>query len=274
MTKVKIIKHSKSAVSGKEIVTFEIEYQRFIHAEFLTHRKFSRNSASSRAIPIEKMINHVWNNPSEFVYWGKNKKGMSAGEELTGWRLRVAKWLWKLYAKDACIKAWILSKVTGAHKQNVNRILEPYQNIKVVVTATDWNNFFALRDHKDAQPEIKYLAHMMRIALDNSDPQLLQIGEWHIPYVDSKEGTEDNLKMSASLCAQVSYRTANDSQATADKIYQQLVVSRPVHASPTEHQAQVLNGLESGNFMGKFSGNFDWSFLQWRQTIPHNTVHG
>lgn len=263
MYDVKIIKHSISE-AGKEIITFECTYPRYIHAEVLTHRRLSRNSSSSRAIPIEKMIQDVKQNPVGFVFWGKNKKGMSAKEQLSGIRLFLAKGVWNCMAKISCFAATILSKI-GLHKQNVNRLLEPYSRIKVVITETDWNNFFHLRDHKDAQPEIRELALRMKAASKNSTPQLLQKGEWHLPYVDSKD--EKDLKLSTSLCAQVSFRTLDDDCGKTERIWNTLVVNEPVHASPTEHQATPLEDPNepSGNFFG---------WLQHRSLIKNNVKIG
>ena len=126
------------------ICTLQLKYPRFIHAEFMTHRVFSRSASSSRAIPISKIISQVWNDPAMPVYWGANVSGMQANEELTGWKLSAAKFIWKTSAKVACIFAYGFDKI-GLHKQIGNRILEPWQYINVIVTSTEWDNFFDLR---------------------------------------------------------------------------------------------------------------------------------
>ncbi len=238
--------------SGQRITTFELEYPRFIHAEFMTHRQFSRNAASSRAIPIEKMIEQVEKNPAMPIHWGKNQAGMQAKEEIadTG----IGEEFWGGAACDAVENAEALD-FHGLHKQIVNRILEPYQFIKVVCTATEYENFFYLRDHEDAQPEIAELARVMKGSRSEYNPKHLKVGEWHLPYVDleCKFGhrfysvgglpveVEDAIKISASLCAQVSYRKADQSIDKALKIYDQLVGMKPVHASPFEHQATPMD---------------------------------
>lgn len=281
--KAKIIAYSKRADTGKEIVTFELEYPRFIHSEVMTHRVFSRNAMSSRAIPIEKMMEQVENDPAHPVQWGLNQSGMQAGKEHKD--PSICKSEWKLCAQRAVGSAELLQRL-GLHKQIVNRVLEPFQMMCTVVTATEWDNFFELRCHRDAQPEFQVLAHLMREELDNSFPRSLQEGEWHLPYVkwyhhfgsgeqiffegDYEKAyvgeadlfefsIEDAIKISASCCAQVSYRKNDTSLDKAIHIYDRLIESKPVHASPFEHQARV--GDDSTKF-----GNFKW-WEQYRQML-------
>lgn len=292
--KAEIIAHSKSSVNGKEIVTFELEYPRFIHGELMTHRLFSRNAASSRAIPVAKMIEQVSNSPAVPCHWGKNQPGMQAKEELSGDELYDVKQYWDFAAEKAANYADLMNK-KGAHKQIVNRILEPFQMMKTVVTATEFDNFFWLRKHPDAQPEIKMLAEKMWEALKESDPVTLESGDWHTPYFGDGywlEGCgislEDALAISSSCCAQVSYRLLDDSLEKARDIYAKLVESKPVHASPFEHQATPMGyttdgegcwwingdsmvGVTHADRNGQlWSGNFK-SWIQHRQLIPDNT---
>lgn len=270
MTSAKIIKHSITEW-GQEIVTFELEYPRFLHSECLTHKVTSSSSSSSRAIPILTMIKSVWNNPAEPASWGKNQPGMSAKENLEGWRLWAARKVWDLASKSSCIFSYLLFKI-GAHKQIANRLTEPASYIKVLRTATSFDNWYKLRDHEAADPSIQVLAAVMRVAHENSVPQLLKSGEWHLPYVDSIVGSEENLKLSASLSAQTSYRKADESIEKAIRIYDLLINSEPAHFSPFEHQATPLNSEESIFFTHKdklsrlWSGNFcGWG--QYRQKI-------
>lgn len=274
MINAKIIADSRSE-ENQRITTFELEYPRFIHSEFMTHRMLSRNAASSRAIPLWNMIKMIWNEPACPVHWGKNQSGMQAKEELSGFGLSLAKLLWNVSGKVVCGFAALLGLVK-THKQIANRILEPWSHIKVVVTATEWDNFFHLRNHPDAQPEIHELARIMWDLYSTSTPTRLKMGEWHLPYLEGyniqpdedfvpfKETDiclSDAIKLSASLCAQVSYRKADESIKKALNIYKRLVESKPVHASPFEHQATPAKSriVISGNFRG-------WT--QYRQTIP------
>lgn len=232
---------------GHRATTLELQYPRIILAELNTHRVFSRNSSSSRAIPIMTLLKQVWNTPFMPVYWGKNKSGMQANEELTGYQLWLAKALWRFSSKVACAFAYSFYLV-GLHKQIGNRIIEPWMFTRTIVTSTEWDNFFALRCHKDAQPEIKKLADMMADAIDNSIPQFLNEGEWHLPYVTDREKqifpVDYNIKLSTARCARVSYLTHNKENPSYKRdfdLHDSLVGNDPKHASPTEHQLTVGN---------------------------------
>lgn len=268
MTSAKIIADS-TCYNGKRLTTFELEYPRFIHSEFMTHRMISKNSASSRAIPIHKVIEQIMENPAMPVYWGKNQAGMTAKEELYGLELQAAKDVW-LTARNEAVKHALKLNELGLHKQIANRILEPWVHMKVVATATEWDNFFHLRRHKDAQPEIRALANEMYLAYTHSKPQMVYSGEYHLPYVTDEDrqryDLDDCIKLSASLCAQVSYRKSDESLEKALLIYDKLVNSKPVHASPFEHQGTPLmfDTDKSGNFYG-------WE--QYRQTITGNVCN-
>lgn len=248
----KIIADSMSP-DGKRITTMQLRYPRFIHSEFLTHRVFSRNASSSRAIPVAKMIEQVRSDPAMPIHWGKNQPGMQANEQLDDIKKPYAQHLWMVAAHQAAETAELMSEL-GLHKQVANRILEPFQFMHTIVTSTEWDNFFALRCHEDAQPEIQTLALRMQEAMEESTPAEINYGEWHLPYVktyrglggvlyygeDAKMSLEDARKVSASCCAQVSYRALDDSLEKALDIFKRLVESRPMHASPFEHQATPL----------------------------------
>lgn len=248
---------------GIRMTTMEIEYPRFILAELNTHRMLSKNSASSRAIPVKAMHEQIKAAPAGPVYWGKNQPGMQAKLELTGNDLADAGFIWKRAMEDALHWAWALADRVGLHKQIANRITEPWMTMKTVISGTEWANFFWLRDHPDAQPEIAELARKMREAYNSSTPQLLHPGEWHVPYVSTYRDTHtgvlhylDNSDhyitayearvISASCCAQVSYRKNDDTLEKAKKIYQQLIESEPAHASPVEHQATPMKWIDQG----------------------------
>lgn len=271
----------------KRLTTFELRYPRFIHAEFMTHRVISRNASSSRAIPVDRMIRMIEEDPAIPIEFGRNQKGMqSAGEHNapvfgdahpahggTHLEQHTPQEAWLCAMRDAIRWACRFNEA-GYHKQVVNRILEPYSHIKVVATATNWENFFALRAHPDAQPEIQQLAHAMLKAMgdsvpvhrprDPSDPDA-----WHLPYIweseraekaswTSVDGTLLLRKMSAARCARVSYFTHEGVVPPPEKdeaLYDRLVGSKPLHASPLEHQARpaVSMGGEAplqGNFTG------------------------
>lgn len=258
MIEAKVIEDSISE-AGKRITTLQLIYPRFIHSEFMTHRLFSRNASSSRAIPVTKMIEMVRNNPAMPIHWGKNQPGMQANEQLARSDLNVAKQLWLESAQNAANIAEKMFEV-GLHKQVANRILEPYQHIHVVVTSTEWDNWFELRAHEDAQPEIHELALQMKAVIDNSKPILLKAAQWHLPYVtiDEKLGIEDNrllCNISAARCCRVSYLKHDGSAASIEedlKLCDRLIGAKPLHASPFEHQAipAYYADAPSGNFYG------------------------
>lgn len=279
----KIIADSISP-AGKRLTTLQLCYPRFIHAEFMTHRVFSRNASSSRAIPIAKMIEQVRTNPAMPIHWGKNQAGMQAGEELVGRQRELAIAEWMMAAENAADTAEHMASL-GLHKQVANRILEPFQHIHVIVTATEWGNFFALRLHKDADPNMHELARVMSEAMADSKPESLEIGEWHLPYVGSDdwgylseicESTESILdlakKISAARCCRVSYLKHDGTQASIEEelaLCDRLAGAIPIHASPFEHQAtpdDMKHGLvwKSPHLHGNFVG-----WIQHRKLIEH-----
>lgn len=256
MTNVLVIADSISP-TGYRLTTLQLLYPRFIHAELLTHRVFSRNSASSRAIPIDRTLQMVKENPVLPNHWGKNCKGMQAKEELSDEQIVEAERIW-LAARDSIIGYVEQLKELGLHKQLANRLLEPWLWIQTVVSSTEWNNFLKLRDHPDAQPEIQVLARMIKTALQDSEPERLEAGEWHLPYIGSLEKQRYSLKeqqwMSAARCARVSYWLRDGQRSTPEsdfQLFQRLAGSDPKHLSPLEHQALCMGDcLRYANFIG------------------------
>lgn len=264
MIKATVIADSVHHATGTRITTFELVYPRFIHSEFMTHRVFNRNASSSRAIPTSKFIEQVRNEPVMPSHWGKNQKGMQAFEELSEDQRSDAIFIWNQAASSAATYAEMLRR-GQVHKQIVNRILEPFTHIRVVVTSTSWANFYGLRDHVDAQPEIRLLAQAMKKAHEESVPQKLKKGDWHLPYIRridcinsydhckyqrvtcDKPSDEEVLglllKVSAARCARASYNNFEGRPSTIEEdlgLFAKLVENQPIHASPTEHQATPM----------------------------------
>ena len=252
----KVVADSVNA-SGTRMTTMEIEYPRFILAELNTHRMLSKNSASSRAIPVKAMHEHIRANTAGPVYWGKNQAGMKAKECLDVEDTVEALMIWE-QARDSALDFASQLADLNLHKQITNRITEPWMTMKTVISGTEWANYFWLRDHADAQPEIALLANKMHQVYEASVPQPLNSGEWHVPYVNTyrsiinnellySDGLGDDISaeeariVSASCCAQVSYRKNDDSYEKAQKVFQMLIESEPAHASPVEHQATPMN---------------------------------
>jgi hypothetical protein len=288
MIKATVIQDS---IFTNRITTFELEYPRFIHSELMTHRQFSRNAASSRAIPVAKMHEHILANMATPVEWGVNRPGMQASEVLSEVEAIGAKNLWRCAGEEAVRWAKSLAN-QHLHKQIVNRVTEPFQIMKTVVTSTEWENWYNLRNHADAQPEIRELAKDMLAAHKASKPTILYPGEWHVPYVDrytsaagmsymigeSVVPMEVARKVSASCCAQVSYRNSDDSIEKAEMIFDKLINSDPAHLSPVEHQATPMSKhihqdeewpegvTHFDRYSNAWSGNFK-QWIQFRQTL-------
>lgn len=268
-----------SIAAGHRLTTLKLRYPRFIHAEELTHRvlrtgveivvpdgfmydpDLSRNASSSRAIPVPRLMQDVKDDPVVPIHWGKNQPGMQAHEQLEGNNLTLARAIWA-NAREAALEAAQAMHVVGAHKQIVNRILEPFTHINVVVTATRWDNFFALRLHPDAQPEIQQLARSMKAVMDMSTPVEMRPGQWHLPFVETKDRigqlVRDQVQVSAARCARTSYQT-HDGKATEFEADLNLAgdLWNAGHLSPFEHQATPAYGTHA-NFDGWVSArSFD-----------------
>lgn len=282
-----ILRSRNAAAPDKVLSTLLLRYPRCIHAEFMTHRVFSRNAASSRAIPVEKLIKDVEENPFIPVYWGANQKGMQAGAEidvplyLEGAShfdmvdrrydpiTREEAWL---YARDKAVATARAFAKAGYHKQIVNRLLEPFAHITVLVSGTEWDNFLELRDHPAAEPHIQILAREIRRCLEREDDiQDLEPGEWHLPFAADEEMTvDDRIKMSVARCASTSYKTVDGFDMTLDRavgLHDRLVGSTPVHASPAEHVAQAdeFSHHSSGDFVGWAYSRQHGNFVGFRQ---------
>jgi thymidylate synthase ThyX len=317
---------------NKRLTTYILEYPRFVHAELMTHRMFSKNAASSRAIPIEKMIQQVIDNPAMPVWWGKNQSGMQAKEELGEekyieyWSSLIeetkyckeaeAKYLPESYllisaidlakrkwieARDEAIKHVRFLNSIGLHKQIANRILEPWFNIRIILSGTEFENFFALRAHPDAQPEIQALAYLMLEQYNKSEPKKLKAGEWHIPFGDkidkerlwnlvnswesdrndepascywgtNQDGFEEaKIKIAIARCARISYHNyeGKDDYQADITLCDRLFGSVPRHLSPTEHVAQAQ---DDDKFIGNFAGFKQFRYMFDDQNLTDGRV--
>ncbi len=266
MYKAEILADSISDESDSRLTTFVITYPRFVHSELMTHRMLSRNSSSSRAIPNSILLEKIETDPVIPVWWGKNQKGMKAAEEISE-KIRAQE-LWLDARRSMLHYSSQLAKL-GMHKQIVNRLLEPWMFITVIVTGTDFDNFFHLRtsqiDHLPhnlsfdpefpAQPEIQKIARMMWELYTQKSPMLLQTGEWHLPFVTFQERhkylTRDLKRLSVARCARVSYLTHEGERNKSKDLKLADMLSGMGHWSPFEHQAQALKERERvGNFLG------------------------
>lgn len=232
----------------------------------MTHRVFSRNAASSRAIPTPKLIEQVRTNPAMPIEWGSNQPGMQAGPP-TEMSLQC-KSQWIDAANGAANRAELMHRY-GAHKQIINRILEPYMWMKTIVSSTEWENFFQQRITEESQPEMRYLAVRMQDALYSSMPESVDPKCWHMPYIDDDTydimnvagySFSDALGVSVARCARVSYMNHGASKTIDEDLalYKRLKASG--HWSPFEHVA-TPSFWDIDSTDGNFTG---WSQLRHR----------
>lgn len=323
-TNAKLILASKNAKTGDILFTWVLTFPRIILAEVNTHRMLSRNTASSRAIPSKKLRGRVLEDPFVPVSIGANQKGMQAGAEITGWRRNAIIAVWKAARYPATFASWLIDKL-GGHKQVANRLTEPWMWVEQIVSATDINNVLLLRNHEKAEPHFQILAKQMQEQVElvkevfdrlanagsgaaispkltlrakalfgdrlNETLQLLQPGQWHLPFTDKRErldatgtmglekGTAFLKKVSAARCARVSYYLPENGQKSTPgrdaELCDRLAGSVPRHLSPFEHQAvaafehvdvPLKIEQEDGSFLtiNRAEGNFK-GFVQYRK---------
>lgn len=253
MIQVEVIADSINRFEHR-LTTFRLKYPRFIHVEFMTHRMFSRNASSSRAISTTQMIKEVLETPAVPAEWRKLAKTMQGFDSFQSHEQMKLDRMWHqasmLMVEQAnCLRAY------GVHKQHVNRLLEPWLHINVICSATHFENFFRLRDHPDAEPTIQALARDMKTEYARSTPVFMAPGQWHLPFVTEIElaelGIVDARKLSGGRCARVSYNKESDSVEADLQLAERLLAHRPLHATPWEHQATPLMKNEmSKNFRG------------------------
>jgi len=267
--------------AGVRLTTMEIQYPRIILSELNTHRMLSKNSASSRATPFAKMQEQLTGRPVRF---GAAKAGMQDGGDCETLIVRetsegdeftlTAEDHWDCARIDAIVAAGAYHEA-GYAKQVYNRLTEPFQMMKTVISGTEWDNFFFLRNDSAADPTICELARCMQEAREKSVPQLLKAGEWHLPYVDVSyvEGLqvstisgnsgvaneygspsssyiqslsiEDAIKVSCARCAAVSYRNEGYGLEKSLQLYERLVGAEKKHASALEHCASPMQPEET-----------------------------
>jgi thymidylate synthase ThyX len=297
-----------SIADGKRLTTLAATMPRIILAEQNTHRDFSRNTASSRAIPVKTRCDMIEKFPFVPDVFGKNQKGMQASENLDPEANTLAEQIWREALADALRHSRRLADV-GVHKQYANRLTEPFAWVTQLVTATEWNNYMNLRVHKDAQPEIMKVASLMKRAMAESTPVELKVGEFHLPFVDTpvdaivSPWVQDNFKgsgeaelrqfynrtavlASQARCAAVSYEKHNVQKSIGEETGRATSLRISGHMSPFEHQARVANddeileyamfrwSKEEQKFVPKKIGNFAVPWLQDRKTIPGEDVFG
>lgn len=272
--------------SIKRITTFELQYPRFIHSELMTHRVFSRNAASSRAIPYEKMLEQCNALPIDY---GKNKSGMQSSTDASIDASTVQDII--LSMREHVFEGTNKLSQLGCHKQLFNRYLEPFQMMKTIVTATEFENFFWLRDHEAADPTIHELARCMKECFKRSIPQTLTKGQWHLPYIYTYHTPDNTVSyhinetgrvltltleeakiVSMARCAAVSYRNTDYTLSKSKTVFLRLIGDDRKHWSAMEHQATpIISDWQEGvthkdRNNDQWSGNFK-GWIQLRQLL-------
>lgn len=307
-----VIAHSISP-EGIPLITLHLREWRPIHSELMTHKMLGKSAGSSRARPSKAIIEQVRNEPMMPIEWGKNEPGMKATELMDVDDAQMMQTHWHMAAIASADQAEFMM-THGAHKQIVNRLLEPFTYIDVLVTGTEWNNFFHLRDHEDADPSMRDLAVKAKKAIAESVSTQLKPGEWHLPYITPDDWvwaknfckhdriTRDEptyqemvsllRKISAARCARVSYKLFD---GTTDhmkdlQLFEDLIISEPVHASPSEHQGTPMTyplikgtlfnpdhweeGVTHIDRSGQLWSAFFKGWVQHRKLIPNEHVPG
>lgn len=276
---------------GHRLTTMEVTFHRWLLAEVNTARVLSRSSASSRAIPMHKMLKPLIDNPAMPIKYQYNQPGMQSARDMSATDARIAEQeILKL--RDAAVNTVEKlasigplddkGKPLGLHKQWANRYIEPWVWHKAIISSTYWANLFDQRISPLAQPEFDLVARCMKAALNGSTPTLLQEGEWHLPYVQDFERTEftlkDQTKLSTARCARVSYLNHEGKRDIEGdfRLYSRLEDpgDGPPHAAPTEMVATPCEAnsrtVELRDFHGEPNGRFlelpeIGNFLGWDQ---------
>lgn len=247
------------------LITIQADFSRIILSELNTHRLLSRNSASSRAIPIERMIEMVMNNPFIPFRFPKTHKGMQTDEWIEEGTLEyeqcVAEWL---LARDEAVARVKQLNAVGISKQIANRILEPFLMHRAIISATEWENLLALRAHRDAQYEFQVLAYLILEAINQSVPQEIRPGEWHRPFGDQldleriekmyRDASSDLSLQEFTIntanqivvarCARVSYRLFKGKDDYEADVARYVQLRDSGHWSPFEHVARAMTPEE------------------------------
>ena len=309
MISATVVADSKHPQTGKRLISIECVFNRYILAEVNTHCMLTKNSASSRAIPIQANIENIIRNTGKPVSWGKNQSGMVADLDVDENTARLAEESW-IRARDNAIKEALYLSELGIHKQIANRLIENFTYQKALISGTEWDNLLWLRAEKSAQPEFQNLAFKILDAINESNPTTLQIGEWHLPYINTYRDNYDVLhyldvggndlsienarKISASCAAQISYRKNDDSLEKALRVFDMLNLTDESgetrkHSSPVGHIGTPID-YSKGIICSDLSGGWNWDdgvthidkngnlwsanfqdFIQYRHLIPNES---
>lgn len=255
MPYAEILGDSINSATGDRLTTFKIKLWKPLFAQLARHRTLSLSGTSSRAVPNLRFRRQAIEQPHVPVWWGANQRGMVAKKELPPLKRAIAEATWMNLRYPACGIHWFLGDFIGLHKELTNRWLELWLDLDIIISSTEWKNFYRLRVHPDTQPDFDVVATEMKMLHINSTPKILDPGEWHLVYLTEEDKSlplETQLKVSAARCARTSYmRLGKLSGVEEDVDLCDRLLGDPPHASPFEHQAQALPISERcGNFVG------------------------
>lgn len=294
---VEIVAHSKRPVTGEELITYRLTFPRIILAEINTYKMLSKNTSSSRAIPFEKMVEVIEKDPFIPIAWQKQHRGMQGYEYFeTEVENLIRDGAWLEASKLAVQSAKNLYELS-ATKQLINRLLEPFMWVTQLVTGTresfehlfnqrcpiypggckSWKELCDLDSNytmetpiikrlekNKGQAEIHFmdLAEKMYDALQESIPNELFMGSYHIPFlkdiISSEEmlGIDDLITMSVALTARVSYTSIGDDNKLtlerAKNIYNHCLENG--HWSVFEHIGQCMRDSEYEHSIRQIDG--------------------
>jgi len=245
-----------SSFKDSRITTYLLTIPKYLVYDITRHRVASYSIGSTRAIKTDKLLELMTFVPT---FWGKNCPGMQAHESIED--VETAKTIWEETKELISIQCKKLQEL-GLHKQTLGRVCEATAMVKVVMTATDWINFFILRAEYEAEPELGFLATQMLEQYLSNSPKELNEGDWHIPFIKSEEENmpvKNQLIKSMARCARTSYHNfyGKDDFSADLKLHDMLKEHK--HYSPAEHQAQA------GNF--EKNSNFSSNWNQYRKTF-------
>lgn len=268
----KIICDTK-APNGKRCTTFVLKYPRVLLAEINTHKCLVKNTASSRAIPFGAMLDNIRQETYIPCHVGKNCKGMQSMEPLSiAEQAEFETWCQNLF-ETVSIQCETIQAKLDIHKQWINRYVEPWMYVTQIVSGTEWSNFFALRTHEAAHPDVQILAKQMWDLYSTETPV---DGDYHLPFISEQDDLElfnqDILPdygtmamISAGRCARVSYLTHEGVRDVQKDIDLANRLKSMGHMSPFEHQA--VSAPKASHKSGPFEG-----FIQYRKTIPNENI--
>jgi thymidylate synthase ThyX len=218
---VKILAATRPMGFGKYgLVSIEYVVPLYIHTEILTHRRFSRNASSARAMSTTRYAGLGYYMPPQFY---QSQKGMEASAQPIKHQW-LARMVWSAAIQGTELAARVLERLKVAKEQR-NRLIAPAKMVKGIITGTEsaWQSFFHLRNNKNADTAMQVFAREAYHAIINTRWSYDTI---HAPY-------DIDPLVNAARAALVSYAKIEsiDDYKLANRLL------KDGHMSPFEHYA-------------------------------------